>query len=845
MLPRFAQQSIAILILATMVFVPITPIPSTSAFATTAASDIKLELVTRLGGWISCVEVSGSFAFIGQGGTFVVMDVSDPNHMIHLANLIVPDFINQIKVIDSLAYLADGNGGLQIIDVSSPSTPQFKGSYSSDGSIEDVEVSNGYAYLIEKMPTGNSLRILDISDPAAPYLVGDYTVTTDRWFDNIAVEDQMVYLSGSSLTILNVNDPPAPVLQSVTPLDSWFSDVQVIDGLALISGSTFGASLILYDVSNPFEPTIVSEVSSLINWDDEQNRLAVKGNLAFVYNNLILRIFDFTNLKDPVEVNTYYLSAMDLKVVGSQVYMAWGSLQVFDFSSIEIPTLLGSYYLYGTVYDAQVVNSYLYTTDYNQKLHILNIANLDDLHSESALPDYGHDLKVIGNLLYLNRFNAGFEIWDIADPRNPVLLSLYKPDHGSYTTMTTDGNYVYITELLGGTRGTGLNIIDVLDPANPVFKGVVDNIGNAVEIEVVGSLVYIAIGSGGLSIVDVSNVTQPTIIGRYQDSHSKSVEIIGNVAYVTDYSQGLVMLDISNPANPVLISSYLPENTRAGVVRVVDGLAYLSDDYGEMVLINISDPLNPELLQRVSVPGYISNIEVVGGYIYVASREGGINIFHQSNGNEAPIEISFNASSVAENQPADTDVGALSITNPDENSSYTYSLVRTIACPGTDNGVFDISGNTLRTGASFNFEDKSNYSVCVRAAQLDGLGVDQVFTISVTNVNEAPTGLLLSGSNVKEKQPINTVVGTFSSTDPDDGETLSYSLVSTENCPGTDNAGFNLLNNTLRTSAIFDHRIKSSYTLCIRTTDHGGLNLDKSFTISVTTTIFLPFILDQ
>ena len=46
------------------------------------------------------------------------------------------------------------------------------------------------------------------------------------------------------------------------------------------------------------------------------------------------------------------------------------------------------------------------------------------------------------------------------------------------------------------------------------------------------------------------------------------------------------------------------------------------------------------------------------------------------------------------------------------------------------------------------------------------------FTIAA---NSAPTDLALSPSTVAENQPSGTTVGTFSSTDPDAGDTFTYS----------------------------------------------------------------------
>ena len=89
---------------------------------------------------------------------------------------------------------------------------------------------------------------------------------------------------------------------------------------------------------------------------------------------------------------------------------------------------------------------------------------------------------------------------------------------------------------------------------------------------------------------------------------------------------------------------------------------------------------------------------------------------------------------------------------------------------------------------SFNFETKSSYSIRVQTDDGHGGTFPKQLTVSVTNVTDAPTNLALSNSSVAENRPSGTAVGTLSSTDPDTGESHTYSLV-----PGagsTDNASF-------------------------------------------------------
>jgi hypothetical protein len=98
--------------------------------------------------------------------------------------------------------------------------------------------------------------------------------------------------------------------------------------------------------------------------------------------------------------------------------------------------------------------------------------------------------------------------------------------------------------------------------------------------------------------------------------------------------------------------------------------------------------------------------------------------------------------------------------------------------------------------------------------------------------NQAPTNLTLSNSTVAENQVIGTVIGNLSSTDPDTGNTFTYSLVT--GTGATDNSLFSIINNQLTTNSVFDYETKNSYSVRVRTTDQGGLFFEQQLTIGVT-----------
>ncbi len=95
-----------------------------------------------------------------------------------------------------------------------------------------------------------------------------------------------------------------------------------------------------------------------------------------------------------------------------------------------------------------------------------------------------------------------------------------------------------------------------------------------------------------------------------------------------------------------------------------------------------------------------------------------------------------------------------------------------------------------------------------------------------------PTDIQIDYTSVAENQPIGTIVGTLTTTDPDAGDTHTYSF-----CGGADDTSFQISGSDLQTNAVFDFETKNSYNICIRTDDGHGGTFDKVFTITATNVI--------
>lgn len=197
--------------------------------------------------------------------------------------------------------------------------------------------------------------------------------------------------------------------------------------------------------------------------------------------------------------------------------------------------------------------------------------------------------------------------------------------------------------------------------------------------------------------------------------------------------------------------------------------------------------------------------------------------------NETPTDLLLSATAVFDKSPAGSTVGTLSPVDPDLNDTFTYSLVS--GDGSTDNASFSITGNSLKLNSTAIFETQNSYDIRLRVSDLGGLTFEKTFTITVIDVNELPTDLLLSTSTIAENVAIGTIVGSFSTTDPDLGGTFTYSLVG--GAGSTNNSAFAIVNGNLTTAVGINFEVKTSYAIRVRTTDQGGLTFDKQFVITV------------
>ncbi len=205
-----------------------------------------------------------------------------------------------------------------------------------------------------------------------------------------------------------------------------------------------------------------------------------------------------------------------------------------------------------------------------------------------------------------------------------------------------------------------------------------------------------------------------------------------------------------------------------------------------------------------------------------------------NNVNENP-NISNQTFSIAENSPNATQVGVVVATDPDAGQTLTYSIIN-----GNTNNAFQINTTTgalsVSNSSALNFEVVTSFGLTVRA-QDNGQGnlySQATITVNVTNVNENPV-ISNQTFSIAENSPNASQVGVVVATDPDAGQSLSYSIIS-----GNTNNAFQINATTgslsVNNSAALNYEVITSFGLTVRAQDNGQGNLYSQATITVNIT---------
>jgi hypothetical protein len=484
----------------------------------------------------------------------------------------------------------------------------------------------------------------------------DTTTPTSMLVGVIGVLDTPGYASGvmhygitayvadgsRGLLIADVEDPANPRTRGTFATDGFARRAWVVnDSTVLVAADLAG--LIAVKTKNPAQPVFLDSLmfsSAFPGQTLPEPRVysvVVSDTVAYVAAGWggmrTVNIKDPTYLKNlgrwtyglPIEVRNIWIS-------GSFVHLACGSDGFFSPINVSnprspsgptfVPIHTGGY---TTAVVTQQDTAYV-ADGYNGHLLVNISAGFQPFITDSVeTADVAYGALISGNAAFIAAGKAGVKVLDLDalhQDRMEESATIYRG--GEARALKKIGSKLYIAD---GTHG--MSIYDIADPFQPFFTGeYVSDSDTCFDVDVSGSVALLANGKKGIRVVDVS-VSIFELPGSPYDTrgNAKAVQIVKNKAFVAD-SLGVYVYDLAQLPSTLARVDSLPSQ---GVSMQALGLAVTTT--GDSVFV--ANGVNGFLLwnratrkvKNVNWAGRINDLAIREKTLFAAGDGNGLRIF--------------------------------------------------------------------------------------------------------------------------------------------------------------------------------------------------------------------------
>ncbi len=399
------------------------------------------------------VAAHGSTVYATQTRSIFGINVSVPTAPTPGTTYSVPAKANALVADDEYLYVADEEGGLQIVNIKQE-TPQVKkgqpkllGRYIGGRKVYDFDIAGNYAYLA----AGDQMTVLDISDQTKPTVVAMYTpseavmnkfkgVRNVTYYTGIDVQDQHAYLAAAGLVeIVNIADPAKP--KSVGVYDNGGgANTPMVSGKHLYVSVNRDRSvyypafhgIAVFDVADPASPALAGSLEFPYDWLKGKGGPALRwldGTTLYGVQpgSGLVDLIDVASPAAPKLVSETKLGSaqagvagpVDIAVAGDAAYLAdlQTGLSVIDVSDEAAPKTVGTFDQLGNDFmqGIAVANDHAYAGQNDGQLLVFDVKNTKkpDLLASYQAASSIERVRIAEKTAYL-ALGDGFEIVDVS-----------------------------------------------------------------------------------------------------------------------------------------------------------------------------------------------------------------------------------------------------------------------------------------------------------------------------------------------------------------------------------------------------------------------------------------------
>ncbi len=408
------------------------------------------------GNWVNGATVSGNYAYLACGWDgFRVVDLTTMQAVSSIDSL---NYAFGVDLVDSHVYLnyGDPDCPLAAIDVSDPCNPRTASIYYPPQDISTFVIRDNMAYVAD---FDHGLRVVNISNPENICEAYRYNRTGQDY--KVFVANNLAYIQEShKLKVVDVSDLTDPHELGYFELDWWDGDMKINGNIGYIARCS-NKCLLSVDLSDPAAPDLLGSFTTEDN--DVHYELAIYDHYAYITENYGLRIIDISDPGNMLEANFIgygYNGRTKIDIIGQYLFLQGNDyqLKVYDLTDPISPALMTSYNMTERCTGIKRSGELFYLTS-SRTYRVFELPSSEQwtpLSMSMIFPDntrYIKGMEMNGKCLYLTDNQLGLNVFDITDYSSPRCVGYYQTP-GSANGIAVLGDIAIIAD------GSNLGIYD-------------------------------------------------------------------------------------------------------------------------------------------------------------------------------------------------------------------------------------------------------------------------------------------------------------------------------------------------------------------------------------------------
>ena len=587
---------------------------------TIADVDISFHPVDISPNWLNAspngISYSENYLYIAAGDNGLqIFNVTDPLNPVWVKMVDVLEYSNGVFALDDYAYVASSYG-ISIFRIANPQSAYLVDVYDTEDA-QDVFVSMGYAYVADDTNDNeHGVVVFDINPPESLRKVGVFYCSASK---GVIISNGYAYVTTQNGTVEIVRLATRDVVNTINSPGS-VQDVVVSGEYAYIADGHAGLQVALIEA-----PDLVFLVRT-VETPGFANSVSVSGDLVYVTDEEYgLHIVDI----NPPE-SAYIVKSIDTPgdVEDAVVFGGYASvidsigMHILDIDPPASAQIVSSSQMLSTVMDVYYSEGYVYVTDRSLGLRIIDIDPLESAYvvKNVQMPGEVNKLFINQGYAYVANDSDGLQIIDITPPESANIVKTINTS-GELIDVYASDSYAYLV-----SNDDEFLIVNIDPPESAYIINTVDLPDSGSGVFVVDGYAYVANSYSGLTIIDIIPPESAYAV-RWLDTPSTAFDVFvsGDYAYVANSSDGLLIFDI-NPVESAHRVRTIDTDGAAFGVFLSNDYVYVADGSKGLQIVDIESPETAFIVGHIDTPERAINVFTFNDYAYIADYQGGLQI---------------------------------------------------------------------------------------------------------------------------------------------------------------------------------------------------------------------------